>query len=407
MAAKIIDRSFLFLKQSIAEVYDALDDTQMAMIWKRDYLQFGTTDTIRQTTNCPVDFNMAQDFKCELVTHCDILVKDITENVTLCQFQNQETGLYNAIIEIANLGTIQSRPVHLKFTQTTQPTNIWYSNPFQVTDKLEDTTYFEYRDYGVTYGIDYGTTDVYNTIRLKGHFTKSTNATNRNTYQQVGENGNMIRQKLNVSLPQNFITEYQDEYGLRAFAYMCAMSVVYICKGYKSYGERATNIVDTSDELLGSTNFFAAGFVANIDQTDVRAINQLAITTPFKLLQAGLQPSGIYIVSEASTLSIKGFFNKDITIGGGKLIVYKNGVQFKLYQTPDITPVGSNGFEITDFIGQITEAADYYIKFTTGLFFSPIMETYGVVNTTEWAWSVVDEVDYDSDDYDTNDYFAG
>lgn len=410
MAVKIIDRSFIFLKKTLDEVYDALDDTRGAEIYRHDFITLSPFESYTQTTNVEVDFNVAQDYKVELIDFCQNVLKDITDNVEIYSFLHSQSGLYNAILKIQAIGENFYSPVHLKITQTTNPQNTWFSNPFCISSDIEDTTRFDYRDYGVTYGIDYLTTDIFNSIRVKGYFTKANNASQRDVYLQTGPNGRTIRKNVNLNLPQDFVIEYQDNHGLDAFAVMCAHSVIYVCKGSRTYGERATNIVDSSSEVIGASNFFKASFTANIDKTDIMQISDSGQTRPFALLQAGLQPKGTVSLISGATMSLKGFFNRDIHLGNGTLTVYSDSLPNNnqiVYTQADISLIGTNGFEILDFVGKINEIGEYFINFTPGLFLSPINQTYAVTNNTEWAFNVVGEFDYSGTDYENTQYLAG
>jgi len=386
-----------------------MGDCQISEIFSYSYVCLSPSKTYRTVTNVDIaGFNFAQNYTVHLVDCCDNILLDITPNVTIRKFTHRDSGLDNGIVEIVNIGKdFYGKCVSMKITQTTNTANVWYSAPFQVTENRRDCSDFYYTASSMIDGIDYETAGVVQAIGLRGVYTKPTRETNSEQYLQT--TGNNISRSEIRNLAYNFTVEYQNNHGLEAFETLVSHPVVYAVDAMKTTKAiRLTTIVPSSEERLGSTNFFVSSFKAYIDRRDLYDPSQGGITTPFALLQAGMQPFGAVTLSVVSGQSIKGFFNKNMTIGTGSLGVYTvDGTRIALYTQADITAVGSNGFEILAFIGEIVANGDYYINFTSGLFVSLIGENYAVSNTTEWHFEVSTAGDFLTGDWNDLDFFTG
>jgi hypothetical protein len=98
---------------------------------------------------------------------------------------------------------------------------------------------------------------------------------------------------------------------------------------------------------------------------------------------------------------IKGTFNRNITLGVGTLIIFKDGDLFLTFTVNDIT-VNNNEFTI-DVTNLFPDNGSYYINFDTGLFISTFGEVYqGITNTTDWSFTISDG-EYSATDY-SNEY---
>lgn len=404
------DYSFLFFKPTLAEVAEAMGDCQISEIFNYSYVSLGTLKTYRQITNVDrAGFNFGANYTVHLVDCCDTVILDITPNVTIQKFTHRDTGFDNAIIEIKNIGVdFYARCLSMKITQTTNPSNVWYSAPFNITENRKDCSDIYYTSPSMIDGIDYETAGVMQAIGLKGLFTKATRETNSEVYLQT--TGNNISKSEIRNLAYNFSVEYQHNHGLEAFETLVAHPVVYAVDAMKTtLAIRFNTIIPDSQERLGNTNFFVSSFKAYIDRSDLYDTTQGGITTPFALLQAGLQPFGNVTLAVVSGLTIKGFFNKNMTIGTGVLTVIDkiSGTKVAIYNQSDIVMVGLNGFEIPSSVGVITANSDYYIVFTSGLFVSVISENYAVSNDTEWHFEVTTDGDWLTGDWNDLDWFTG
>ena len=100
---------------------------------------------------------------------------------------------------------------------------------------------------------------------------------------------------------------------------------------------------------------------------------------------------------------ISGTFNKPISLGVGTLTVYKNNVLFLTFTEADIVVVG-NSFTI-DITNLFPDNADYYINFTTGLFYNSVEIQQGITDNTTWTFSIVDG-EFDNTEFSTTEYLT-
>jgi len=412
---KIIDYSFITFHRSLSDAYGSLNDPQLATIFNRRFVQLGTMDETRQHTNTDFDLNFGHQILAELVDCSDNVLLNVTPNFTEFQFDHSQTGIKSLYWQLKNIGRSFSRPVHLKLTHyavgAKQSGLVAYSTPFHVQEDVSETTEFDYWSYKLYDGQDYGTTQGRNRIRLRGTYTKPTRATEQQTYTQVGRTGNgqgnVIHNTPTRVLNYNWLVEYYDNHGMEAFESMVNSAVIYVSKPFETAGTRATTIVPSTENVLGSSNFYSGAWVMNIDRTEVY-VQQGAIGTAFALVQSTLRPFGSVTLAQLASDSLRGFFNKDITIGTGTLTVWDADTNTLLdtYTQADITAVGTNGFEITSFANTITTTGNYFINFTGGLFVSLIGENYAVPNSTEWTFTAQAAGDFDEDDFDSTDFLT-
>lgn len=400
--AIIPDYSIIFLKPTLEQVYGYLDDTPIANIFNRDYITLSPNEFYTQITNVQDGINMGADAKVELVDCCDRVLVDITSKTTISQWNHIVTGKSQMTYEIVNIGQAFNVPVHLKFTQQTNPDNVFYSNPFKVSNDLAGTTRIDYSGFGVMFGWDWATPNVKCSIRVKGYFTKYDPKTARQSY--LATNGTTLSLYDTPSIPKLFNVEYQDNYGLRAFeyiSYLCS-SVVYLRGKTSGYGLRCTKIEPTSEGVLGSSNFFKAAFGAYMSDTDdYTPIYQ--ITPNFALTSK--YPLGIYRDTEIPT-EIIGTFNYPIVLGTGVLsIIDEDGEVVIDYTQDDIVVVGST-FTI-DISALSLANGNYYINFTSGLFNNAAGQTYSILENNddlnEWPFTIAGNR-YDSDRYEPTRY---
>jgi len=284
----IQDFAPIFLKPSLQEVFECLDDPQQATIFNR-FIVLSPTEHYCLTTSSNVDINFATDAKVELITTCGTVLADITDKVTIRTHNNSRSGLFNITFEIVNIGQQFPAPVHLRFTQTTNPKNVFYSNPFRVLEDIQDTFRVDWRAYGVFHGVDYINAPFMQSCRFKGSFTKLDPKTQRELYLNTGSQ--TIQNGLIPSFSHLFTVEYQTNQELEAFQYITYSPVVWVTKGNRSYAERVTAFETASESVLGGSNFFSASFAAYVDKSQ-RYIPAYQITPNFMLVS--FSPSGVY-----------------------------------------------------------------------------------------------------------------
>lgn len=398
------DYSIIFLKPSLAEVYEALGDSPMAEIYRRDFITLSPNEFYTQITNYPGGINLGADAKVEIVDCCDRVLLDITDKTTIVQFNHSETGKFQMIWEVVNIGQSLNKSVHLKFTQQTNPANVFYSNPFTVTDdesELRQTTRIDYRAFGVYNYTDWATPDAMCSVRVRGYFTKPDPKTGNENY--LNTSGRRLMLYPTPDIPDMFQIEYQDNWGLKAFEYIryCCPFVVYLTKWGQRYGIRATMMETASEGMLGSSNFFKASYTASVDDLDSDFIPAYQISPNFALITK--IPLGVYRPDDFPS-PLSGVFNMPIVLGTGTLTIHnEDGTTFATFTESDIS-VGGNTFSI-DISSLSFPIGKYFNTFTSGLFNSESGQTYEIAfdNDAEWTFQI-SAGRYDLDRYDGSRY---
>lgn len=411
MPQNIVDNGFIFFKRTLPDVYAAMGEPQGSNIKNYGFVCPAPMDEIRQISNYgnPSDpndtgLNFAQDYTASLVDCCDNFLLDITPNFTIYQFNQSATGYFNMYWQLKNVGQSFHKPVHIRITQTTQPTNIAYSSPFVIKDDPDNTTMVDYWDYSLYDGFDYGVMNGGRCrIRIKGRYTKPTPASENQTYTQVSRNspnGVVVHNRGTKVMNYNWVVEYGTNFGLEAFESMRGSAIVYL------NGVRATNIVQSTEDVLGTSNFHKAAWVVNLYRTETYE-NTGAIGIPFALVLSAVVPFGSVTLATLATTTMKGYFTKDISIGTGRLVVIDkaSNINVLTYTASDITLLGTNGFEIASFAGAITNPSDYYIIFDPTLFPSLIGEVYNVA-VDEWHFTSLTQGQYKDTQYTNNQYIV-
>ena len=97
---------------------------------------------------------------------------------------------------------------------------------------------------------------------------------------------------------------------------------------------------------------------------------------------------------------IKGYFNRNVTLGIGTLKVYKDDVLFLTFTEMDITVI-DNVFTI-DSSNLFPDNGTYYVQISNGLFISNTEIFEGISNKTDWTFEVTNALFLTIIDYVTN-----
>ena len=410
MPVRILDSSFLYFQPSLQLVYDRLNDPdQFDPQLSKRMVQIHTSDTTRQVTNSDFPLAFGMDYKAELVTKCGVVLADVTGNVFMEQFVNSQTGIINQYIEIIQLPTAYTMPVHLKISHWAADVPlsnlVAYSNPFYISASTAGTSVVTYWDTGVRFGIDYATTGAICRIRIRGSFRELDDATTNETYTQVSaQDGNGIvieKHSDDLIFTKKYLVEYTDNHGIKCFGYFRKHGVKYI------NGIRATSITQESAELLGSSNFRVSNWTVNFNESEYY-VDSFQIAPNMALVIGSLIPFGVYTAAGFPT-TLQGSFNVPITLGTGTLSIYSPVLgRLGNFTEADITVVG-NTFTIN--IAPLgLGIGNYYVNFTgktptsDGLFVSVFGQTVALSDNTTWPFEI-SEADYLNADYADNDYF--
>lgn len=374
------DLSFIRLEPNFSQAKFTRPSTATS-IYQYGQIVLRTDETYLQTTNTALGIAFDGNYAVYIVDCEGTILQNITGNVAI----NERTinGIPQIDFEIVNIGTdYYAKDVYLKFVHTVS-NYVWFSNPLNITDcNLGLTSRFDYKN---------ATDEYFQSIRLGCYFTVNDAESQASEY--VTYNGKKITSRLINTEFEKYIFDKIDNFTYRRLNNLLSRNVVYI-NGYRVTDKQTL----PSKERVGDTNWFTIDFKVAIDYNEsftdsLQIFEVLALTDK--------SPLGVY--STLMPTEIVGTFNRNVTLGVGTLTVYKDNVLFLTFNQTDITVV-DNQFTI-DILGLITDNADYYINFTSGLFTDAIGNTIEITNDVDWAFSITDG-EFDDTEFDNTEFLT-
>jgi len=303
----IIDNSFIRLKRTLAEALDVGDPINgQYSLYRYDFVQLRPDMPYLQTTNASWSDGIAfnGNYKVEVITPCGEVLLDITNKVAIAEGTNTKTGIKNISFEIVNIGkSWYGNAVCLKFSSTINTAIVFYSNQFHISHNYKDTSYIQYRDFGKNGQTDYNSFPYYQSIQSKISFVKNNDDTEIKSYLQ--SSGNKIAENNIETFSEIYEMNFVNSYFNKAFSEIKRASMKYVDS------VRATLMTSTTDERLGTTNYFKGKATINKDYTDLKQPD-LQIFAKFALISK--YPEGVY--TEPVPISNKKFSNKFSDIFG-------------------------------------------------------------------------------------------
>jgi hypothetical protein len=268
----------------------------------------------------------------------------------------------------------------MKFTHTTG-SEVFYSNPFHVTEQVKGTTYINYKSNSYYKNTDYINASFYQGIRLKNYLDKLNDETEIESYLQ--DNGAKVTKRTNPVFSYDYKIDNISFNTVEAFAIALKNGIVYL-NGY-----RATSAIKLDvGERYGNSNRMSSTFKAYLNKNEQLAVGY-QIFAPFELTT--FSPTGILTIASLP-MYITGTFSSDIVLGTGTLTIYNDlGAAILTLTEADILTLG-NGFTAT-LTGIIANGV-YTVVSTLGMFNSVfgdsviINETFEVTGgdwlSTDW-----------------------
>ena len=391
-----MDNSFLTLHETLTEASN-IGNPRMANIVNFCPIQLLPDTAYVQTTASAI--NLGMDYEVFIIDCDGNELSDITQYVAV----NQQD---NFIFEIAPLSFLSldfyRKPLHLKFTHPPSGQE-FYSNKFYLT-QYEDraTTTFYYKNVIQTNDDSLMPFDAYNSITVNAMFVKVEPEKQFTTYKQVG-NDNEISSLPHTYEKLRYNFDKWDNKTLRSMIYMFNSTRVYIQDDFGKYSRVTANAVIESEDVEGATNIFKGTFVVSVDYSD-RYTPTYQIFEDFALIDK--YPFGVYRSDDVPVI-LAGAFNYPITLGTGFVTILDGDGNVIIDYPETAIMVDGNTFTI-DISALGLANGDYYINFTSGLFISPLGQTYSILEDSdegnEWPFTITDG-DYDIvDDYDEPDY---
>ena len=344
-------------------------------------------ETYLQTTNSKTSIAFDESYKVELINCSGSVLKDITSNVYIHEFQDNN-GIYQISFEILPIEQdFYFERLYLKFTHTTS-TLVLYSNGFFLTAETDkDTFRVDYKSYREYKGTNYVLADFYQSIRLFGYFNAIAEKKDSKVYTEV--NGKIRKSRVIQSFEYTFDLEDVNTNVYKSLAVALESDLVYI-NGLKA------EILETltADERKGKSNIFDANFKCQLDEDEVY-LDTFQIAPQIGFTE--LIPLGLYTLSSIPTTG-KCAFNYDIAFGSGTL---------KLYDYDTDTLLNSIAINVDvnyfDFTMPILPNGNYYFLFDSNLVTS--VEEISITDKEVWKFSITDG-EFDSTEFDNNEFLV-
>ena len=251
------------------------------------------------------------------------------------------------------------------------------------------SNYFVCYEEKKTVSIHYKYQDYYQNIRLNGYFTTCDNESNVATY--VKETGTKLSGFSTITDYKNFKFDNIDNHTFRALNQALSFPTVYVNL------ERCTDkpLLKATEEVEGSSNFFASSFKGAIDLDDIHTPS-LQIAPPLQLLNS--TPNGIYTLTSFINL-FELTFNHNVAEQSGqiKLIVEtEEESEVPLFVDTINNEVVTLDTPVFTFVN-----GEYQIFIPENKFNS----LYGS-NSEIILNFVIQDADFDSNDFNNNDFFT-
>ena len=341
-----------------------------------------------QITNSPTDIAFDDSYKVELVNCKEEVIKDITPNVFITEFQ-YNNGIYQISFEIAPLNEdFYYEKLYLKFTHLDSALRL-YSNRFIVTAEEQKNSFrLDYKSYSVYKGTNYVLADYYQSIRLLGYFNGISENKDSKLYTEV--NGKIRKSRIIQSFEHDYNIEYVNTFVYERLCVSLESDLVYLNGTF-------IEVLDdvSAGERIGKSNLFEANFKVQFDNTQTYE-DTYQIAPPLSFTK--LLPLGNYTLASVPATG-KATFNKDIVYVSGKLKLYDYNTDILLNEI-DITITG-NYFE---FAMPILANGEYYFLFDN-LVNDNLLQTISITDKEQWKFNI-SAGDYNNTQYKTTQYLT-
>lgn len=390
-----MDYSFIRFKPNFNQAKQMLDPKHSQFRYY-DCISLHPLETYLQITGSEVDIVFNNSYKASIIDCNENELKDITANVSIYEALDFK-GVRQIAFEIVNIGqSWYGMPVFLKLESTINTEIKFYSNAFSVTDlNTEDTFRLNYKSYGFYQGTDYKNFNYFQSIRLKGNFTITSDETENSMYIQT--DGRVLSQNPTIVFSENWIFPDINNFAFRSLSIALKSDLVYLDLN------RVTDKPQIKNSAIdGRSNLSIAETTLHRDlDTYFSDVNQITITFAINYKY----PSSYITLVIASTNTITAIFNKPIVLGtSGIMRIYQVGGFLKATLFPSDFNVVDNSIQsvlpISDYI---SEYGDFYITFTTDFVKSTINEDISILNNEDWTFKI-GRGDFKNSDFKNTDF---
>lgn len=318
------------------------------------------------TQKTPIEMIFEGEYTCYIADICGDNLQDITEHTYISENTN---GNY---IEFYTGVDFQRKLVLVKLVNNINPNEIWYSNPMFITENVNLTTEFDYKNVSDAY---------MQSVALECFFTRSIQESEVKSYVQ--ETGTKVSGKATFTEMRKYVFEMLDNFVYRRLNLLLSKTQVYV------QGIRVTDkpLLKDSD-IQGNQNTFSSEFVGAVNYKDTYT-RTLQMAEPLAL--SGYYPNAIYTLSGIDS-RITLIFNHSVDSVSSSIIkLYKDGL---FYADLDLIQINFTTFEqVFNFV----ENGNYTIEIESGKFISNL---YGQTEQLSLVFSISDAY-YDSVYYDS------
>ena len=324
------------------------------------------------TQKTPIEMIFEGAYTCYIADVCGNNLQDTTEHVYISENTN---GNY---IEFATNYDFQRQLVLVKLVNNINPLEVWYSNPMFITENVNLTTDFDYKNVSDAF---------MQSVALECFFTRSVQESEVKSYVQ--ETGTKVSGKATFTEMRKYVFEMLDNFVYRRLNLLLAKTQVYV------QGIRVTDkpLLKDSD-IQGNQNTFASEFVGAVNYNDTYS-RTLQIAEPLQLVSN--YPNSVYTLASINDL-FQLIFNHDIDTDNSLLQIslYKDDI-FITYL--DLIQINLITFEqVYNFV----DNGEYKIIIPANKYNSIL---YGSLPYTELTFTIANG-DYSSSDYSNTDYFT-
>lgn len=372
-------------------------DSPVAKEIYHDFIQLSPNESYLQITNVDGGLSLDGDYAVDIVDCSNNSLLEVTDNVFISEFTTLE-GENQCKIEIINISEdFYRKTVYFRFTHTLSDLVLW-SNPLNVTDyQIEETSFFEYKNYNDYFGIGYTNAQVSQSIRLKTYFDIPVDETELLDYFQINRSKTISARALEKQFEQYQI-DYINNFSYLRINKLLRHDVIYL------NGVRITNkAVLESSERESLSNFFITNFIVSKDYNDKKEYqNQL-----FEGINiVDFYPSGVYL-SGTVLNNIKLTFDQNIQLGSvGTISIYEEILGL-------VSELDISLFEVTgNVLSLITPTAipsdpdaSYYVNITEGFVNFIGIDASAITDNSTWTYEFK-QGEYDLTEYEQTQYLA-
>lgn len=330
------------------------------------------------------------DVKASLIDCNGDELKDITSN-----FYYKNLDSYQVAFEIVSINDdFGFEKVYLKI-QDARVT--YYSNAFIVTDTLiNETSYFEYKNYCDFMGISYEAAKMYQSIRLSSYFDFSVNENEFKSFYQLGQNKSISARPL-IKEFERYKIDYLDSFTYNRVNTLLSHDIIYI------NNKRVSNKsqIKTAQRQENS-NFISSEFTVSIDYSDKKCYD-FQIFKGVEVVK--YQPYGNYSIG-ATIPSIEVTFNANVELNNGVIKLYSiSGKLIKTFYSESFIIEGNKLKHLYPSTANLPVDGKYYFTMSDGLVSFLGEGLKGVSSSDEW-WYNVRIADFDKRHFNSKDMFT-